>query len=61
MRAAQPHPHELTGPHGHLWRYELNERVLHAHLAYARAQRHAIAAALPALDDLADGVELCES
>ncbi|MGW1362970.1 isopentenyl transferase family protein [Streptomyces chartreusis] len=54
-------PHELIGPRGHLWRYELNERVLDAHLAYARQQRQAIAAALPALDDLADGVELCES
>ncbi|WP_051853121.1 isopentenyl transferase family protein [Streptomyces aureocirculatus] len=54
-------PLELTGPPGHLWRYELSERIRCAHLAYARQQRHAIATALPALHDLAEGVELCES
>ncbi|MFE9769485.1 isopentenyl transferase family protein [Streptomyces sp. NPDC005808] len=54
-------PGELTGPHGRLWRYDLAERVHSAHLAYARQQRRAIAAALPVLYDVAEGVELCET
>jgi hypothetical protein len=54
-------PQELTGPHGHLWRYELSSRIRDAHLAYSRQQRAVIAEALPALHDLTQGVQLCES
>ncbi|MFD5079505.1 isopentenyl transferase family protein [Streptomyces sp. NPDC058371] len=48
---------ELTGPHGRLWRYELSGRIRDGHLAYSCQQRAAIAAALPALHDFAEGVQ----
>lgn len=54
-------PHELAGPQGHLWRYDLAVRIRDSHLAYSRQQRQALAAALPTLHTLTDGVELCET
>lgn len=54
-------PKDLTGQHGLLWRYELAQLIRAGHLAYARQQRRALAAALPALEDIAERVELCET
>ncbi|WP_257153888.1 isopentenyl transferase family protein [Streptomyces lunaelactis] len=54
-------PQQLTGPAGPLWRGELAQLIHGAHLAYARQQRRALAAALPALNDIAERVELCET
>jgi hypothetical protein len=53
-------PQDLTGRHGYLWRHELARSITVGHLAYARQQRRALAVALPALDDIAGAVGLCE-
>ena len=53
-------PSELTQPTGLLWRGELTALIRAAHLAYGRQQRHALAAAWPALTALTESAELCE-
>ncbi|MEV6781214.1 isopentenyl transferase family protein [Streptomyces sp. NPDC051098] len=53
-------PRELIEPTGLLWRGELTALIRAAHLAYGRQQRHALAAAWPALTALTESAELCE-
>jgi hypothetical protein len=52
--------HDLTGPAGRVWRYELSHRITAGHLAYAAQQRAALASALPTLGAFAEEVTLCE-
>jgi tRNA A37 N6-isopentenylltransferase MiaA len=52
--------HDLAGPAGRVWRYDLAHRITAGHLAYAAQQRAALSKALPALESVAEEVTLCE-